>query len=130
MNRSVGNQVALTPLHAGQVDAYWALKPRRFKALRSGRRFGKTDFGIAQGLTQGYASINNGHALLAAAQSGLGIILQPESLVSRDMEQGRLVHILPEWSTTSSSLHIVYLIDRQMPPKLRRFVQFVAERFS
>jgi DNA-binding transcriptional LysR family regulator len=77
-----------------------------------------------------YASINNGHALLAAAQSGLGIILQPESLVSRDMEQGRLVHILPEWSTTSSSLHIVYLIDRQMPPKLRRFVQFVAERFG
>jgi hypothetical protein len=57
MNRSAGHQVALTPLHAGQVDAYWALKPHRFKALRSGRRFGKTDFGktwIAQGLTQGY----------------------------------------------------------------------------
>jgi hypothetical protein len=56
MNRSARNQVALTPLHAGQVDAYWALKPHRFKALRSGRRFGKTDFGktwIAQGLTQG-----------------------------------------------------------------------------
>jgi hypothetical protein len=56
MNRSAGNQVTLTPLHAGQVDAYWALKPHRFKALRSGRRFGKTDFGktwIAQGLTQG-----------------------------------------------------------------------------
>jgi hypothetical protein len=29
MNRSVGNQVALAPLHAGQVDAYWALKPHR-----------------------------------------------------------------------------------------------------
>ena len=39
------------------MDAYWALKPHRFKALRSGRRFGKTDFGktwIAQGLAQGY----------------------------------------------------------------------------
>jgi hypothetical protein len=57
MNRSVGNQVALMPLHEGQVKAYWALQPHRFKALRSGRRFGKTDFGktwIAQGLTQGY----------------------------------------------------------------------------
>jgi len=56
MNRSARNQVAPTPLHAGQVDAYWALKPHRFKALRSGWRFGKTDFGktwIAQGLTQG-----------------------------------------------------------------------------
>jgi hypothetical protein len=57
MNRSVGNQVALMPLHEGQVEAYWALQPHRFKALRSGRRFGKTDFGktwIAQGLTQAY----------------------------------------------------------------------------
>jgi hypothetical protein len=56
MNRSVDNQVALMPLHEGQVKAYWALQPHRFKALRSGRRFGKTDFGktwIAQGLTQG-----------------------------------------------------------------------------
>jgi hypothetical protein len=56
MNRFVGTQLNLMPLHAGQVDAYWALKPYRFKALRSGRRFGKTDFGktwIAQGLAEG-----------------------------------------------------------------------------
>jgi phage terminase large subunit-like protein len=39
------------------VAAYWALKPSRLKALRCGRRFGKTDFGkswIAQGLIQGW----------------------------------------------------------------------------
>jgi hypothetical protein len=44
------------PLHAGQAAAYWALKPHRFKALRCGRRFGKTELGktwIAQGLVQG-----------------------------------------------------------------------------
>jgi hypothetical protein len=55
--RPVGTRLILTPLHAGQVDAYWALKPYRFKALRCGRRFGKTDFAktwIAQGLAQGY----------------------------------------------------------------------------
>jgi hypothetical protein len=43
-------------MHTGQLAAYWALKPSRFKALRCGRRFGKTDFGkmwIAQGLVQG-----------------------------------------------------------------------------
>ena len=43
-------------MHSGQVEAYWALQPYRFKALRCGRRFGKTDFGkiwIAQGLLQG-----------------------------------------------------------------------------
>lgn len=50
-------RLSLGPLHAGQAAAYWALKPYRFKALRCGRRFGKTDFGkswIAQGLVQGW----------------------------------------------------------------------------
>jgi hypothetical protein len=43
-------------MHTGQLAAYWALLPHRFKALRCGRRFGKTDFGkmwICQGLVQG-----------------------------------------------------------------------------
>ena len=56
MNRPVKTQLSLGTMHAGQVAAYWALKPYRFKALRCGRRFGKTDFGkiwIAQGLAQG-----------------------------------------------------------------------------
>jgi hypothetical protein len=49
--------LVLRPMHAGQAAAYWALKPHRFKALRCGRRFGKTEFGknwIAQGLVQGF----------------------------------------------------------------------------
>jgi hypothetical protein len=48
--------ISLMPLHSGQVNAYWAWRPHRFKALRCGRRFGKTDFAkiwIAQGLLQG-----------------------------------------------------------------------------
>jgi hypothetical protein len=47
--------ISLMPLHSGQVNAYWALRPYRFKVLRCGRRFGKTDFAkiwIAQGLVQ------------------------------------------------------------------------------
>jgi hypothetical protein len=56
MNGPVKTQLSLGTMHAGQVAAYWALKPHRFKALRCGRRFGKTDFAkiwIAQGLAQG-----------------------------------------------------------------------------
>jgi hypothetical protein len=50
-------QLSLGKLHSGQVAAHWALKPHRFKALRCGRRFGKTDFGkiwISEGLVQGF----------------------------------------------------------------------------
>jgi hypothetical protein len=51
-----GRRISLGPLHLGQLKAYWSLQPRRFKALRCGRRFGKTEFAktwIAQGLVQG-----------------------------------------------------------------------------
>jgi hypothetical protein len=44
-------------MHEGQAKAYVALREHRFKALRCGRRFGKTDFAkmwIKQGLIQGY----------------------------------------------------------------------------
>jgi hypothetical protein len=49
-------QLSLGTLHSGQAAAYWALKSSRFKALRCGRRFGKTDFAkiwISQALAQG-----------------------------------------------------------------------------
>jgi hypothetical protein len=55
--RSSKIELSLGTMHAGQVRAYWALHGSRFKALRCGRRFGKTDFGkmwIVQGLAQGW----------------------------------------------------------------------------
>jgi hypothetical protein len=57
MTRAIENRLSLGTLHSSQVKAYWALKQHRFKALRCGRRWGKTDFAktwIAQGLAQGY----------------------------------------------------------------------------
>ncbi len=50
-------EIALQPLHDGQVEAYWALHGSRFKALRCGRRFGKTALAktwISQALIQGW----------------------------------------------------------------------------
>jgi hypothetical protein len=44
-------------MHAGQLAARWALKPHRFKALRCGRRFGKTEYAktwIAEALVRGW----------------------------------------------------------------------------
>jgi hypothetical protein len=49
-------ELSLQELHAGQLAAYWALKQQRFKALRCGRRFGKTEFAktwIADSLVRG-----------------------------------------------------------------------------
>jgi hypothetical protein len=50
-----GTTLSLGKLHAGQVAAYRALRGHRFKALRCGRRFGKTDLAktwISEGLVR------------------------------------------------------------------------------
>jgi hypothetical protein len=55
-SRAHGRRISLGPLHLGQLKAHWALQSHRFKVLRCGRRFGKTEFAknwIAQGLVQG-----------------------------------------------------------------------------
>lgn len=49
--------LSIGQMHAGQIAALRALKGHRFKALRCGRRFGKTDFGkiwLADGLARGF----------------------------------------------------------------------------
>jgi hypothetical protein len=54
--RSPNRVISLPQMHRGQADAYAALLGHRFKALRCGRRFGKTDFAklwTMHGLLQG-----------------------------------------------------------------------------
>jgi hypothetical protein len=76
------NQLSLGTLHSGQAEAYWALKPHRFKAVRCGRRFGKTDLAktwIAQGLVQGWecAWFAPQHMTWSEVYSDLAQSLQP-----------------------------------------------------
>ena len=83
-NRGVTAEAIITlpTLHLGQVKAFVALRTPRFKALRCGRRFGKTDFAktwIMQGLTQGQecAWFAPQHMTWAEVYSDLIETLQP-----------------------------------------------------
>src|SRR6267378_6472442 len=54
--RPLEHRLSLGTLHSGQVKAFWELQGHRFKALRCGRRFGKTDYAktwIKEGIVQG-----------------------------------------------------------------------------
>ncbi|QPF75180.1 LysR family transcriptional regulator [Roseateles sp. DAIF2] len=78
----------------------------------------------------GRLQVNQGQALRAAALHGLGIILQPAILLEADVRAGRLVRLLPDFVLPSRPTHVVYLPDRYRAPKLRSFVDFLAERFA
>ncbi|NWB93090.1 LysR family transcriptional regulator [Pseudomonas agarici] len=78
----------------------------------------------------GQLSANNGIALMNAALEGIGIVLLPQTLVQEALKDGRLVHLLPDHETLDRPLHLVYLPDKHMTPKLSSFIEFMVGRFA
>nr|WKF60350.1 HTH-type transcriptional regulator DmlR [Paraburkholderia busanensis] len=76
---------------------------------------------------RGRLDVNGGMALREAALAGIGVILQPRMILHDDLEAGRLVQLFPDWPAPTWPIHLVYLPDTRMPPKLERFIAFLAE---
>lgn len=73
---------------------------------------------------------NNGEVLLAAAISGLGIAMTPSFIAGPDIAAGRLVRLLPDYDDQFGGVYAVYPPARHLSPKVRAFVDFLAERFG
>jgi DNA-binding transcriptional LysR family regulator len=73
---------------------------------------------------------NHGEAMLAVAIAGMGIMLQPLELVRAELDAGRLVRVLPAYSTPTRPMHILYAPDRRLTPKLRSFIDFAVATFG
>jgi DNA-binding transcriptional LysR family regulator len=76
---------------------------------------------------------NNSEAVRDAAVRGLGLALLPTFAVWQDLKTGALVRVLPDWTahgTFGSSLTAYFIADRQLTPKIRTLVDFLAERFG
>lgn len=67
-------------------------------------------------------------AVYEAVRLGAGVSVLPDYLVSEDLQKGRLVQVLPEWTLPSGGIHAVFPAARFRPPKVRAFVDLLAER--
>lgn len=72
---------------------------------------------------------NSGQALRAAALAGVGIALQPATLLQDDLRAGRLRPVLRPWKPRTLPMHVLYPASHSQLPKLRSFLDFIAERF-
>jgi len=79
---------------------------------------------------RGRLHANNGDALRAAALRGFGLAVLPSFLVGRDFQSGALVSLLEPFMPQDSAVHAVYPHARHLSPKVRAFVDFLAERFG
>ncbi|WDE11557.1 LysR family transcriptional regulator [Thalassomonas haliotis] len=78
----------------------------------------------------GKLSINSGYGLKKAALNGAGIIMQPECLVEQQIKDGNLVRLLEDIPLHSKPMNLVYLLNRQMPPKMRFFIDFILKNWG
>ena len=79
---------------------------------------------------RGRLRVNNGDALRMAALGGLGLVYQPTFIVGPDLQTGRLVPVLADYVHQDGGVYAVYPHSRHLTPKVRSFVDFLAERFG
>lgn len=72
-------------------------------------------------------SVNNGIALKQAAVEGLGVILVPEEYVLRELADGSLLELLPDWKPDTHSLFAVYPYHKEQSQKVRLFIDFISD---
>ena len=75
---------------------------------------------------------DDGETLVAAAAAGMGIILVPEWLAGDALRSGRLTEILQDYDAVPAQtpLYALYTPGPYVAPKIRVFVDFLAQRFS
>lgn len=75
-------------------------------------------------------SLNNGEAIRDMAIEGLGIAMLPSFIVAREIGNGRLERILPDYATRRLPITAVWPPVTPMPAKLRRFIDHVASELK
>lgn len=78
--------------------------------------------------TEGRLRANNGDAMLAALESGLGIAMLPDFIVAPSLTAGRLVPILEDWSMSPIALHLVTPPGKLRPRRVTALIDFLTER--
>lgn len=59
-----------------------------------------------------------------------GIACLPNVLVLEDMQAGRLIRLLDQWSLDSRDIYLVYPSDRYLSPKVKAFCDFVMAKVT
>jgi LysR family transcriptional regulator for bpeEF and oprC len=75
----------------------------------------------------GMVSVNDADAYLAGALEGLGLIQLASFMVLPYLRSGRLQEVLPQWRPMPIPISAVYPHNRHLSPKVRVFVDWMAE---
>lgn len=75
----------------------------------------------------GRVMVNDIRLISAMVLAGEGVALLPTYLCRPACDEGKLVHVLPEWHARLDPIHIVYPQQRFVPHRVRVFVELAAQ---
>ena len=93
-------------------------------------RFGDGHGGEIAQRVDGRFESNLGELLRDAVVAGLGIAMHSVWHVHEELRTGRLQVLLPEYPLAATGIHAVMPQRRLVPPRVRAFVDFLAERLG
>ncbi|RED53834.1 LysR family transcriptional regulator [Aestuariispira insulae] len=73
---------------------------------------------------------NNSEVLLQWALAGQGLVMKSTWETSEHLQSGALVPVLTDYMPQDLSVSAIYPHSRYLPPKVRVFIDFLAERFG
>jgi len=74
--------------------------------------------------------VNSPFATRAAAVSGVGFVTLPDFVAKPELDAGRLVSVLENWTRSDAGIFAVYPHRRYLPAKIRVFVDYLAQWFK
>lgn len=74
--------------------------------------------------------VNSPITTRAAAVAGLGLAMLPDFVAQPELESGRLVRVLENWTLRGGGIYAVYPHRRYLPAKIRVFVDFLVGWFK
>lgn len=118
----------------GRPSVPEALKDHRtisYSYLTSGDEWTLTDRSGASVRVRTHSRLhtNSGDTCRVAALDDQGIIFQPDFLVARDIRQGKLLEVLPDFKGPNIGIYAVYPSRRYLPIKTRRLIDFLVSVF-
>jgi LysR family transcriptional regulator for bpeEF and oprC len=79
---------------------------------------------------KGTIAVNDAEAYLRCGLEGFGLIQPPRFMALDHLRRGQLKEVLPAWRPVPMPISAVYPHNRHLSPKVRVFVDWVAEMFE
>lgn len=78
----------------------------------------------------GWISVNDAESYVTCALRGCGLVQLPRYHVEDELRDGRLVEVLGEWSSTGLPVSAMYPAHRQLSPRVRVFIDWIAKLYQ